>query len=407
MKKISIITVGSEIINGEILDTNSQYLCRELTNLGYNTCVIASVGDNIEDIKNELKHVVNVSDIIFICGGLGPTKDDVTKEAVAEFVEKNLVMDVDSLETIKDRFKKANRIMTDNNLKQAYKIEGSNVIDNQNGTAPGYFLRFNDTEIYILPGPPFELTQMFQNDIKHRLPESKQFVSSKVYKCLGLGESALESKIAAVLVNDDIEYGIYANREFVDIKITSRTFNRDDSLKVIEEYDLKIMQHIGEYVYSNTNNIEKTILDLLEQRSEKIAIAESCTGGMLTSRFVDVEGSSSVLLEGVVTYSNESKIKRLNVSSETLTNFGAVSEGTCKEMAEGVTKALGADIGVAITGIAGPGGGTVDKPVGLVYISVYYNGVCKIQSYNFKGTREYIRRCASNSALSLIYNAIN
>ncbi len=407
MINASIITIGNEIISGSIVDTNSKFLSERLTDLCYNVNNIKSVGDNELNIIKELRSSIKDNDYVFIVGGLGPTIDDITKLCVAKCINEELVIDETSLKYIESFFEKRGRIMPENNIRQAYKIKGSEVITNHYGTAPGYKIDYNGTIIYLLPGPPFEMEQMFIDSVVPNLRSEKIVSKSKLFRCVGIGESSLESKIDHLFNNDEVIYGIYANKQFVDIKLTVKSISEDVASNIIGSYSEQLESLIGKYIYSNNHNIQYTILDILKKRDETIAIAESCTGGMLSSMFIDTPGFSSVFNEGVVTYSNESKVVRLGVNSNILEEYGAVSIECVKEMARGVSETLNSSVGVAITGIAGPDGGSKNKPVGLVYIGVYYQNEYYIETLHLKGNRFYIRHSACLSTLSLIYKALN
>ncbi len=402
--RTSIITVGNEIMTGDIIDLNSPFLASEMTKLGYSISSISSVGDNESLISKQVLNAFENSDVIFVVGGIGPTEDDVTMSAVACAVEKELIYDSDMYVRLKAIFERMNRIMTDNNIKQAYKINGSRVILNDNGTACGSRVDYNGKVVYVLPGPPFEMKQMF-NKLKDEL-YSDTVVKSITFKCIGIGESALETMISDIISSDEIEYGIYANKQYVDIKITVRNFSEDVVDKTLMGFEEVIMNRIGENVYSKDKDIVNVIVDILKQKNKTIAIAESCSGGMLSSMFVDVAGSSKVLNEAVVTYSNESKNKRLGVSFELLNKYGAVSEEVAKSMSKGVCEALNSDLGVAITGVAGPGGGSDLKPVGLVYICVYFEDEYFVKKLMLNGDRNMVRKLAVMNCLQLIYNVI-
>lgn len=401
---VSIITVGNEIVTGDIVDLNSPFLAKELNEMGHMVKSINSVGDDASLISKQVLLSLDSSDIVFVAGGIGPTADDVTVSSIASALGLELLYDKVMFERLKGIFERMNRTMTDNNIKQAYKIVGSEVIINENGTASGSKIVFGEKIIYILPGPPFELQNMFYS-IKDQL-KSDLVIKSIMFRCLGIGESALETKISDIISSDKIEYGIYANKQYVDIKITAKNIDEKEVEKILSEYEELILNRISEFVYSRDKSIVEVIIDNLKQKNKTIAIAESCSGGMLTSMFVDIAGSSQVLNEAVVTYSNESKNKRLGVSNEELDKYGAVSEEVAKSMAEGVCEALNSDLGVSITGIAGPGGGSSEKPVGLVYICVYYDGVHHAQKLELAGDRTRVRSLAVLNCLALIYDVI-
>lgn len=391
--KISVMTIGNEIITGDILDSNSQFLCSKLVNKGHTIENVVSVGDLQNSIVNATKYLLSTSEVIIVTGGLGPTQDDITVESIAHALKREIEFDQDILDGIEARFKKMNRVMSENNKSQAYKIKGSRVIENDYGTACGSVVEFENKKIYILPGPPYELKMMF-NKIEDEF-NSDQVIKSILFRCISIGESALETKIAD-LIGSDIEYGIYANKQFVDIKITAMSNDEKVVDNTLTKYEKLISDRISEYVYSNDKDIVSTIIDNLRKRNEKISLAESCTGGMLTSMFVDVSGVSDVLVEGLVTYSDESKISRLGVYPNFIAELSAVSLEVCNSM---ILNQKG-DLNVAITGYAD------GEKSGLVYIGVYYNGEAKVRELNLEGDRNTVRTRACYDALELIYHCM-
>ncbi len=399
---IDIITVGDEIVSGDIVDLNSKFLAKSMRSFGHDIQVIKSVGDCKNTISSEVKRSLDSSDILFVTGGLGPTVDDITVEAVADALGRELVFDSEILEKIKARFASFSREMTDNNRKQAYKVESSTVIFNDYGTACGSKIEVDGKLIYILPGPPFELTQMFES-IKEDFC-SKTIIKSVMFRCLGIGESALETEIIDCIDLTEVEYGIYASKQFVDVKITASGDNEIVVDAILEKHNRAITSKISKFMYSSNQDIIEVVIDILKKRGQRIAISESCTGGMLTSMFVGYSGVSSVLNEGIVTYSNESKINRLGVEQLLLKKHGAVSSEVASQMAENVCKCLGSNIGVSITGVAGPG--FAFKPAGTVYIGIHYNENTIVRKYEFEGNREAVRTRSCLTALELIYKVL-
>ncbi len=403
---IGIINVGDELVNGMVLNSNAQFLCQSLTSLGYKIKFVKMVGDNETDLKNEFLHTLDNCDILIITGGLGPTMDDITREVISSALDKELFFDENIMNDIEEIFKARSYILTDNNRQQAYKIKGSKVIDNSIGTAPGLELEYNNKLILILPGPPIELKTMFEEYVQTRLSKiNNNIIISKMFRCVGIGESRLETLLKDELDNR-VEYGIYANNSLVDVKITVSMDSRNMAQEILNEVSKKIENKISDYVYSNNESLEEIITSMLLKKGLTISIAESCTGGLVSSRLINTPRISKVFKESITAYSNDSKSSRLEVSSDTINTFGAVSIESAREMAFGVTKNLDANIGVSVTGIAGPDGGTDEKPIGLVYICVYHNGEYYCNKFHFHGNRNMIRARASTASLMMLYNTI-
>ncbi len=400
--KVSVLTIGEEIITGDIVDSNSAFLCKELTALGHNVNTAISVGDSKSVISETVLMLLKNCDILFVTGGLGPTIDDITAESVAKALGRNLVYEESIFKMIEARFLSRNLVMSENNKKQAYKIENSFVIENEYGTACGSKVIDKDKIIYILPGPPFELKKMFEK-LRVEL-QSEMIIKRNLYRCLGIGESALETKVKDIITSEEIEYGIYASKQYVDIKITVRNNNECYVDEILNKYDKMILEKIGKYIYSKNDDIVTTVVKSLIDDGLKLSVAESCTGGMLTSMIVDVAGASKVLKESVVSYSNESKVSRLGVDENTLNEYGAVSKEVAMQMAKGVSVNLASDIGIATTGIASPT--SSHKRCGLVYVCIYYKEEYFVKEFNIEGDRQTVRRQACLNAFEMLYKLI-
>ncbi len=370
--KCEIISIGTEILLGEILNTNTQYLSQRLAQLGIFVYYHTSIGDNPERVYNAFENAFSRCDMVITTGGLGPTKDDLTKEQAALFFNKKLVLFPDILEKIKSFFALRNFPYSETNSKQAYFPEGSIILDNERGTAPGCIISENTKILVMLPGPPEEMKWMFEEcAVKHIEKLSGKKIFSKIFRMLGIGEGSMAEKINDLLDYSNPSVAPYAKETDCIIRLAAAAENQTAADILMKPVEAIIRERLGNYIYSEGEKIiEEIIAELLIKSNLKIAVAESCTGGMITARLVDYPGISAVLLESCVVYSNEAKIRRLGVKSETLEKFGAVSAETAAEMAEGIVKTSGADVGLAITGIAGPAGGTNEKPVGLVFIGV-------------------------------------
>lgn len=408
--RAEIISVGTEILLGDIINTNTQFLAKELASIGIEVYRQEVVGDNQDRLLGILEEALNRSDMVITTGGLGPTNDDLTKETACKFFNMDLELHQESLKALEEYFFKMGRKITESNYKQVYFPKEAIVLPNPNGTAPGAILEKNNKYIVILPGPPKEMKPMYLNHVKpYLIKKGDGIIESKVVRVLGIGES-----MAAEKLKNFIENGVnptvapYAKEEDVIFRITAKAESQKEALKLIEPVKNQIEEILGQDVYGEgeETTIEMVVGDLLIKNNLKISTAESCTGGMIASRLVSVSGISDVFLEGAVTYANEAKVRTLNVKEETLKKYGAVSEETAREMAEGMAKRTGSDIAVVTTGIAGPGGGTEEKPVGLVYIGLYYKGEVYVYKNVFNGNRQKVRTKATVTALDMVRRKI-
>lgn len=415
---VELISVGTEIILGNIVNTNANYLSIQCATLGFSLYHQVSVGDNFARLKDAIEVAMSRSDIVILTGGLGPTQDDLTKECVADVVKKPLVMDEHSRERILQYFERkgsghyANALskISDNNWKQALKIQDCTVLDNNNGTAPGYIVEDNQKILILLPGPPIELIPMFHEKVLPYLTKLQDgiFVSRMVKIC-GIGESQAETMILDLIeAQQNPTIAPYAKAGEVHFRVTASAKSKEDAEKliapVVEELDRRFHENI--YSYKELENLEDVVVSLLRQKHLTIAAAESCTGGLFTAKLVNVSGVSEILGESIITYSNEAKMKYLGVKEETLNQYGAVSEETACEMALGIQKAANSSVGIGITGIAGPEGGSNEKPVGLVYIACAYNGKVSVNEYRLRGNREKIREQTVVKAFDMIRRII-
>lgn len=403
--KAEIITVGTEILLGDIVNTNSQFLAKELASIGVEVYYQETVGDNETRLLNLLEEAFKRSDIVITTGGLGPTNDDITKEIAAKYFNQELVFYSDIWENIKSYFEKLGLKPTENNKKQAYFPKDCIILDNPNGTAPGVILKKENKMIILLPGPPKEMIPMFNNSVKSYLQSLTDYkLVSKTLRFIGIGESELEEKLIDI-INSQSNPTIapYAKENEVTLRITAKSKDDEKANDLIKSIEEKIKDRVGKYIYGyDDTTLEETVAKLLVKNNMTIAVSESCTGGMVSSKLIDYPGISQSFIEGCVTYSNEAKMNRLGVKKETLDKYGAVSSETAIEMAVGIAKNLNTNIGLSTTGVAGPGGGTDEKPVGLVYIGIYINGDVKVKKCNFSGSRDKIRSRATNEALNLL-----
>lgn len=407
--KAEIIAVGTEILLGDIVNTNAQYISRRLADLGISVFRQTVVGDNSARLRQAYAEAFERSDMVIATGGLGPTKDDLTKEAAAEFFKKSLVLHRESLDRIKEYFAKSNRTVNEGNKKQAYMPEGAVILQNNNGTAPGCIIEENGKILVILPGPPKEMSLMFEESVVPFIKKySKNILFSKVLRVIGIGEGHMAEKIDDIIeTQTNPTIAPYAKDGEAILRITAEAENEEKAMEMIKPVEEKIRERLGDFVYGVDNDsLELVLSRLLIKYNITLATAESCTGGMIASRLINCPGISSVFMEGAVTYSNDAKMRRLNVKAETLEKYGAVSAETAEEMVCGIAKAAGTEAALSVTGIAGPDGGTSDKPVGLVYVGLFYKGKVKVKKLNLSGTREKIRIKTTMEALDLLRREI-
>lgn len=407
---VELISVGTEILLGNIVNTNTQYLAEKCALLGLSMYHQVTVGDNRERLFAVLETALNRSDVVILTGGLGPTEDDLTKEVCAEVMGFDLVEDEHTRERISKYFK--NNIykeIPDNNWKQAMIPQGATVLDNSNGTAPGLIMEKDGKTAILLPGPPNELKPLFTEQVfpylQSRQPE---VIRSQMVKICGYGESQVEDKLID-LINTQTNPTIatYAKTAEVHLRVTAKAANEDEAKALLKPVVKEIKSRFDNAVYTTKEEetLEMAVVRLLKKHELTVTTAESCTGGLIAGRLVNVPGASEVFREGFITYSNKAKRKYLDVSKGTLKKYGAVSEQTAKEMATGGVFATDADACIAVTGIAGPDADG-EKPVGLVYIACYMKDKVKVEEYHFKGNREKIREQSVVKALDFLRRSI-
>lgn len=407
---VEIICVGTEILLGDIVNTNAAYLARKCAALGLSNYHQSVVGDNKERLKEAIKLAVGRSDIVILSGGLGPTEDDLTKETAAEVMGKQLYLDEESKNAIAVFFEKRGIPATENNWKQAMIPEGALILKNNNGTAPGVIISEENTHVILLPGPPNELIPMFEENV---VPFIKKLESGVIYsetvKTCGVSESYLEMELRDLIdgqTNPTI--ATYAKTGEVHVRVTAKAEDEKQARKLIKPVVKELKARFGADIYTTEEDVtlEDAIALLLKENGLTVTCAESCTGGLLSGRLINVSGISDVYKAGFVTYANKAKRSLLGVKRSTLKKYGAVSEKTVREMAKGAALAAKADVAVAISGIAGPTGGTEEKPVGLVYIGCYVKGKITVGEYHFRGNRAKVREAAVTSALILMRKCI-
>lgn len=399
-----ILAVGTEILLGDIVNTNAQYIAQGLAELGIDVFYQTVVGDNPDRMKTAMNIAFERADIIITTGGLGPTGDDLTKEIGAEYFGRKLILDEKALDRIKRFFDKMKRPMTDNNVKQAMVPVNSTVMYNENGTAPGIIIEDNNKILIMMPGPPKEMKPMFSKQVKPYLASKQNHtLVSRTLRIAGVGESAMESMVRDMIDRQsNPTIAPYAKDTESILRITASAKTTEEAEKIIEPIAEEIYRRFGDSVYAEgETSIQETVAKILIDKKVTIAVAESCTGGLVAAKLIEYPGISEVLLEGAVTYSNEAKKRRLGVKNETLSAYGAVSVETAAEMAKGIAMTSGADIGVSTTGVAGPGP-SEGKPEGLVYVGVYMGGKSYVKELHLAGKRNVIRERAAYSALDFL-----
>lgn len=406
-----LISVGTELLLGNIVNTNAQFLAEKCALLGLSLYHQVTVGDNRGRLSEAIRTAIKRSDIVILIGGLGPTEDDLTKEVCAEVMGFPLVEDPHTRARLVEFFKNSiYKTISDNNWKQALVPDGAKVLDNDNGTAPGLILEKYGKSAILLPGLPNELIPLFMEQVYPYLQRLRpEMICSQMVKICGIGESQVEDKLLDLIdkqTNPTI--ATYAKTGEVHLRVTAKAGSAEEADKLIKPVVKEIRKRFGDCVYSTKEDetLEMAVVKLLKKLELTVTTAESCTGGMLAARLVNVPGVSDVFREGFITYANKAKRKILDVSKGTLKKYGAVSEQTAKEMATGGVFATDADVCIAITGLAGPDGGTEEKPVGLVYIACYLKDRVRVEKYQFKGDRNKIREQSVVKALDLLRRSI-
>lgn len=407
--KCELISVGTELLVGDTLNTNVQFLSRELSLLGIPVYFHTTVGDNPKRLEEAIRIAFNRSDLIITTGGLGPTQDDLTKEVIAELFKKKLIQDEKTKEDLLQYFVNREFTMTPNNLKQTFIPEGAEILFNPCGTAPGILLKEQGRMIIMLPGPPREMTRVFEDSVLPILKHgNNQLVISRYYNLSDIGESAAEDRLLDLIdtqVNPTI--ATYAKMGEVLIRITANGNDENEMNALLDHYEEIMLSRFEDNIFScSKESLQITVCKLLLEKNITLATAESCTGGLIASQVTEYPGISKIFGTGLVTYSNEAKINLLGIKKETLDTYGAVSNETAIEMCENLQKISQAMMCVSVTGIAGPDGGSDDKPVGLVYIGVCFDGKTDVYQYHFNGDRKVVQQKTANKVFHLIRKTI-
>ena len=388
-----LIAVGSELLLGQIANTNAQFISKSLAEVGVNVYYHTVVGDNPDRLKKAIETAESRADLIIYTGGLGPTKDDITKEVVASYIGKTLLTDQKAMAYIEDYFTKINRVMTENNRKQALVIEGSEVFHNHNGMAPGMAVSHGDIIHILLPGPPSEMKPMHQDytiPFLLRLMDRVERIDSRVLRFFGIGESQLETEIEDLLEKQsNPTIAPLASDGEVTLRLTAKHESIEEADKLLKETEDNILSRVGEYFYGyDDTTIMNELINLLKENGLTISAAESLTGGMFQEKMTDVQGAGLILKGGIVVYTNEAKKKLLNINQSTIDRFGVVSEQCAIEMADNIKGMLQSDIGISFTGVAGPDE-LEGHPVGTVYIGIAIEGQkTYAKKLNLGGMRE-------------------
>jgi len=406
--KTQIITIGDEILIGQTLNTNAAYIGEKLLSLNINVNRATIIGDTKEDILSEFAEAFNKNDLVIVTGGLGPTHDDLTLSCIVEFFNTRLVKNEDVYNDIKTLFEKRGRVMTPTNEAQALVPEIATPIRNSKGTAPGIWIE-KDGKIFVaMPGVPFEMKEMMNNffhlKIEEKLGKDHEYLLIKNLLTTGIPESFLYDKLGNL---DELLEGAklaFLPSQFgVKMRINVWAKNEEEAKNKLSGIEQKIRALVGRYIYgTNDELLEQVIGKLLNERGLRLSVAESCTGGLISNRLTNIPGSSEFFERGYVTYSNAAKVELLNVSEDTIAQFGAVSSQVAMQMAQGVRAACATDLGISVTGILGPTGATPTKPVGLVYIGIADEKVCTAVEYRFGDDRLLNKDRASQAALELL-----
>lgn len=404
---VELVSTGTELLLGQITNTNAPFLAKQLNALGFDVLYQSVVGDNRKRMSQVIETALARADIVITSGGLGPTQGDITKEVVAGIVNRPLVLHEPSLKKIECYFSHRHLEMPANNKRQAMVPESALIVGNDKGTAPGVIVEYDNKVIINLPGPPHELEPMFTHSIapylQQRFGTQGVIVSRMLHTC-GISESLLEEEIKDIILEQgNPTIALLAKKGEIQIRLTAKATTQDEALILISELEQHITNRVGRYIFAINNQTMETVVGgLLKNKSLTLALAESCTGGLVSSRITDIPGSSDYFIGSIICYSNQIKLDEIGVPAEIIDCQGAVSEETARAMAMGIRNKFKANIGVGVTGIAGPGGATSMKPVGLVYIAIDGDNGQSCAKYNFYGERTDIKYRTSQAVLDII-----
>ncbi len=399
------IAVGDELLLGNIVNTNGSFLAEEFSKLGFESFFQSVVGDNKDNICMLLESASKRSDIVVLTGGMGPTEDDITKETVSSYLQIPLVEDKIAKDKLVAIFKARGKKITDNSFKQALVFKGSKVLYNDFGHSCGEIIETSDCKYILLPGQPNELVPMFRERVIPYLKDiSDSTIVTKTVKISGITEAELESRVKDIIKKySNPKVSLHAKVGEVHVHVVARASNDKECDKLIKPVVKDLKTVVGEYIFTTKDEVtlEESLAEILLANKLTISTAESCTGGIIASRLINVPGASDIVKSSYVTYSDKAKHKILGVKNSTLQKYTAVSKEVCREMAEAEDMPMKPDVVISVTGLAGPDGGTKEKPVGLVYIGCNVKGNVSVYEYRFKGDRQKIRDCAATAALSV------
>ena len=407
-----IVAVGTELLMGQVLNTDAQYIARRLSELGVTLHRQVVVGDNPARIREAIHTAIGRADVVITTGGLGPTADDITKETCAEALGLPMERSPEAEKQVRGWFERNNYPMTENNLRQADFAKGAIILENHNGTAPACIVEKDGKAVINLPGPPRELMPLFAESVAPYLARrSGAVIVSRYMRVFGMGESAVESRLHDMMENSlNPTVAPYCSTGEVQLRLTVRVAHESEAAALLDPAEREIRARLGNVVYAVTDDpeytMEQALVKALCAAKKTMVTAESCTGGMIASKIVNVSGASDVFLEGCVTYSNAAKMRTLGVKAETLEKFDAVSRETALEMAEGARRRADADYAVSVTGLAGPGGGTPEKPVGTVWLGLSTREGMQARLLQLHGNRERIRTLAALNAMHWVLETV-
>ncbi len=404
--RAEIIATGTELLTGGSADTNSVFLSEELMLLGLETAFKTVVGDDEKDMEEALKRAMARVDAVIITGGLGPTEDDITRKVVAKITKKRLVLSEEALAAIRARLAGRGKDVLAANDRQALIPAGTRLLPNPAGIAPGFYIDEGGPFVAVLPGVPLEMRAMYSESLKPALDQrfgGKSFIRRRVLRTCGISESAVNQSIQDILRRSEPKVGLSVKETGVDVRIIARASAGEQAQALVDRTESAIREKLGDAVYGVDGvELEEVVGALLKQRRLKIAVAESCTAGLIGARITNIAGSSEYFERGAVVYSNLAKTEMLGVPAELIERLGAVSSEVAAAMAQGIKQAARTDLGLSVTGIAGPSGGTDKKPVGLVYTALTTPQGTKTAEYRLLGSREQIRMRASQMALDMV-----
>ena len=405
-----IIAVGSELLTPQRVDTNSLFLTDELNGLGVEVVTKSVIGDDLNRLADAVRRAVSRSEIVILCGGLGPTEDDLTRDAVAAALDRKLIYHPEITEVLEQRFAQLKRKMVEVNKRQAFMVEGAEILPNDRGTAPGQWIEDSGSHVMLLPGPPHEMKAMFTRQCLPRLARivPRQVIRTLVLRVTGMPESDLDQLISPVYKKyDNPATTILAAAGDLQIHLRARCATEGEALALLAAVGGPIELLRGDRIYSrNGQSLEEVVGDMLRERHNTLSVAESCTGGLLGERITSVPGSSTYFLGGFITYTNRMKVEWLGVPEDIIAEFGAVSKEAAEAMALGARRRTGSTYALSITGVAGPDGGSEKKPVGTVYVGLADAAGCAVLHRQFFGDRTRIRQFATQMALDMLRRKI-